>query len=203
MLLPVATVRSTGPSFIATPAPWRVSTTASRGVVVMKQISAEPGVVSLPCFELPSRVVKVDLRAPQLKRLSISCVHTHLRAESGSSRSRKFDDFLKHRSFNSEDGASVSHIFIRAGSWKLDVGADQQVDQVQQGEADWMFAFDTVPPDRLDETNTRYTDQRHYYVRPVTYFMSLNERAPVRRSEGPAGPKLRHRSRRDSGPLRR
>jgi YVTN family beta-propeller protein len=58
----------------------------------------------------------------------------------------------------------------------LSLGArpDAQVTAIERGEADW--AVSMVPPNRLDELTTKYTEQLHVETRPGTIYMFLNTR---------------------------
>ncbi len=56
--------------------------------------------------------------------------------------------------------------------WRIDVGEQAAVTQVEQGRAD--YDFDGPPPDRLDELTSRFTDQVHLYPKPATFGIALN-----------------------------
>jgi YVTN family beta-propeller protein len=58
--------------------------------------------------------------------------------------------------------------------WRLGSEPDAQVEAVLAGEADVML--DRPPPDRVEEINTRFTDQRFLYVQSSTGFLFLNTR---------------------------
>ncbi len=47
---------------------------------------------------------------------------------------------------------------------------------IEQGKADWTVSM--VPPNRVDELTTRYTEQLHVETRPGTIYMFLNTRVP-------------------------
>ena len=59
---------------------------------------------------------------------------------------------------------------------KFGLGAEAQVTQVENGEADWMF--DQVPSDRLNELDTKYSDQVHVNPLTAVWYFAFNVRIP-------------------------
>jgi YVTN family beta-propeller protein len=60
--------------------------------------------------------------------------------------------------------------------WSLGTKPDAQVTAIERGKADWTVSM--VPPNRLDELTTKYTEQLHVETRPGTIYMFLNTRVP-------------------------
>jgi len=60
--------------------------------------------------------------------------------------------------------------------WSLGAKPDAHVTAIEQGKADWTASM--LPPNRVDELTTKYTEQLHVETRPGTIYMFLNTRVP-------------------------
>jgi peptide/nickel transport system substrate-binding protein len=60
--------------------------------------------------------------------------------------------------------------------WSFGAEPDAQVTTIERGKADWTISM--VPPNRIDELTTRYTEQLHVETHPTTVYMFLNTRVP-------------------------
>ena len=49
---------------------------------------------------------------------------------------------------------------------------------VENGSADWVFAGDSIPADRLNEIDTQYADQTHVNALTADWYMALNVHEP-------------------------
>ena len=85
---------------------------------------------------------------------------------------------------------------------KFGLTPDNEVTQVENGQADWMF--DQIPAGRLNEISTKYADQVH--INPLTqveYFASQHADPAVQQPQGTTGGQLRDRPERAREDLRR
>jgi YVTN family beta-propeller protein len=89
---------------------------------------------------------------------------------------RKSLEIVRNPHFREWSRAAQPDGFPDRIAWKLGSTPDAEVTAIERGMADWTISM--IPPNRVDELTTKYTEQLHVETRPGTIYMFLNTRVP-------------------------
>ncbi len=85
-------------------------------------------------------------------------------------------ELVRNQRFHEWSQAAQPDGFPDRIDWAFDAKSADQITRVEKGGADWVGG--PLPPERLTELTTRYTEQLHVDSRPLLVSMFLNTRVP-------------------------